>query len=154
MYRCPLQGAPARWRDFHSATIIGTKMFVFGGRADRFGPFHSNNEIYCNKIKVFDTETNCWLSSPSAQPLPEGRRSHSACKWERHAYKDTRTHGHTDRDTHRHSHTEGHAHARTRAHTDTHRQGHAQTLTHRRTIARTDTRTLTPTHIQTHTHTH
>lgn len=73
------QGTPARWRDFHSATIIGTKMFVFGGRADRFGPFHSNNEIYCNKIKVFDTETNCWLSTPSTQPLPEGRRSHSAC---------------------------------------------------------------------------
>ena len=74
------QGIPARWRDFHSATIIGTKMFVFGGRADRFGPFHSNNEIYCNKIRVFDTETNCWLSTPSTQPLPEGRRSHSACK--------------------------------------------------------------------------
>ncbi|MEQ2262112.1 hypothetical protein XENORESO_014042 [Xenotaenia resolanae] len=72
------RGTPARWRDFHSATIIGTKMFVFGGRADRFGPFHSNNEIYCNKIKVFDTETNCWLSTPSTQLLPEGRRSHSA----------------------------------------------------------------------------
>uniref|UniRef100_A0A1A8HJL8 Kelch domain containing 3 n=1 Tax=Nothobranchius korthausae TaxID=1143690 RepID=A0A1A8HJL8_9TELE len=72
------RGSPARWRDFHSATIIGTKMFVFGGRADRFGPFHSNNEIYCNKIKVFDTETNCWLNTPSTQLLPEGRRSHSA----------------------------------------------------------------------------
>lgn len=53
-------------------------MFVFGGRADRFGPFHSNNEIYCNKIKIFDTETNCWLNTPSTQLLPEGRRSHSA----------------------------------------------------------------------------
>uniref|UniRef100_A0A8C1YJ72 Kelch domain containing 3 n=1 Tax=Cyprinus carpio TaxID=7962 RepID=A0A8C1YJ72_CYPCA len=72
------RGTPARWRDFHSATIIGTKMFVFGGRADRFGPFHSNNEIYCNKIKIFDTETNCWLNTPSTQLLPEGRRSHSA----------------------------------------------------------------------------
>ncbi|KAL6488156.1 hypothetical protein MHYP_G00047820 [Metynnis hypsauchen] len=71
-------GTPARWRDFHSATIIGTKMFVFGGRADRFGPFHSNNEIYCNKIKVFDTETNSWLNTPSTPLLPEGRRSHSA----------------------------------------------------------------------------
>ncbi|KAG9338070.1 hypothetical protein JZ751_027146 [Albula glossodonta] len=71
-------GTPARWRDFHSATIIGTKMFVFGGRADRFGPFHSNNEIYCNKIQVFDTQTNCWLDCPSTQLLPEGRRSHSA----------------------------------------------------------------------------
>uniref|UniRef100_A0A7M4END2 rRNA biogenesis protein RRP36 n=1 Tax=Crocodylus porosus TaxID=8502 RepID=A0A7M4END2_CROPO len=72
------KGTPARWRDFHSATIIGTKMFVFGGRADRFGPFHSNNEIYCNRIKVFDTETNSWLDSPPTPVLPEGRRSHSA----------------------------------------------------------------------------
>ncbi|XDV49740.1 hypothetical protein PO909_018930 [Leuciscus waleckii] len=71
-------GTPARWRDFHSATIIGSKMFVFGGRADRFGPFHSNNEIYCNKIKIFDTETNSWMNTASAQLLPEGRRSHSA----------------------------------------------------------------------------
>ncbi|KAG7260316.1 hypothetical protein CRUP_036671 [Coryphaenoides rupestris] len=80
------RGTPACWRDFHSATIIGTKMFVFGGRADRFGPFHSNNEIYCNKIKVFDTETNCWLSSPSTLPLPEGRRSHSAFSYNGELY--------------------------------------------------------------------
>lgn len=55
-------------------------MYVFGGRADRFGPFHSNNEIYCNRIKVFDTETNSWLDSPHTPVLPEGRRSHSACE--------------------------------------------------------------------------
>lgn len=55
-------------------------MYVFGGRADRFGPFHSNNEIYCNCIKVFDTETNSWLDSPPTPVLPEGRRSHSACE--------------------------------------------------------------------------
>lgn len=55
-------------------------MYVFGGRADRFGPFHSNNEIYCNRIKVFDTETNSWLDSPPTPVLPEGRRSHSACE--------------------------------------------------------------------------
>uniref|UniRef100_A0A4W3HQQ3 Kelch domain containing 3 n=1 Tax=Callorhinchus milii TaxID=7868 RepID=A0A4W3HQQ3_CALMI len=72
------KGNPARWRDFHSATVIGSRMYVFGGRADRFGPFHSNNEIYCNRIKVFDTETNHWLDSPTTQLLPEGRRSHSA----------------------------------------------------------------------------
>ncbi|XP_045566372.1 kelch domain-containing protein 3 isoform X1 [Salmo salar] len=80
------RGTPARWRDFHSATIIGTKMFVFGGRADRFGPFHSNNEIYCNKIKVFDTETNSWLNTATAQLLPEGRRSHSAFSYNGELY--------------------------------------------------------------------
>ncbi|XP_055745607.1 kelch domain-containing protein 3-like [Salvelinus fontinalis] len=80
------RGTPARWRDFHSATIVGTKMFVFGGRADRFGPFHSNNEIYCNKIKVFDTETNSWLNTATTQLLPEGRRSHSAFSYNGELY--------------------------------------------------------------------
>ncbi|XP_042161655.1 kelch domain-containing protein 3 isoform X2 [Oncorhynchus tshawytscha] len=80
------RGTPARWRDFHSATIIGTKMFVFGGRADRFGPFHSSNEIYCNKIKVFDTETNSWLNTATAQLPPEGRRSHSAFSYNGELY--------------------------------------------------------------------
>ncbi|KAK4824827.1 hypothetical protein QYF61_020200 [Mycteria americana] len=80
------KGTPARWRDFHSATIIGTKMYVFGGRADRFGPFHSNNEIYCNRIRVFDTETNSWLDSPPTPVLPEGRRSHSAFSYNGELY--------------------------------------------------------------------
>ncbi|XP_059966110.1 kelch domain-containing protein 3 isoform X2 [Mesoplodon densirostris] len=72
------KGNPARWRDFHSATMLGRHMYVFGGRADRFGPFHSNNEIYCNRIRVFDTRTEAWLDCPPTPVLPEGRRSHSA----------------------------------------------------------------------------
>ncbi|XP_006776419.1 PREDICTED: kelch domain-containing protein 3 [Myotis davidii] len=72
------KGNPARWRDFHSATMLGSRMYVFGGRADRFGPFHSNNEIYCNRIRVFDTRTETWLDCPTTPVLPEGRRSHSA----------------------------------------------------------------------------
>ncbi|XP_060045855.1 kelch domain-containing protein 3 isoform X3 [Erinaceus europaeus] len=72
------KGNPARWRDFHSATMLGNQMYVFGGRADRFGPFHSNNEIYCNRIRVFDTRTEAWLDCPPTPVLPEGRRSHSA----------------------------------------------------------------------------
>ncbi|XP_025781085.1 kelch domain-containing protein 3 isoform X1 [Puma concolor] len=72
------KGNPARWRDFHSATMLGSHMYVFGGRADRFGPFHSNNEIYCNRIRVFDTRTEAWLDCPPTPVLPEGRRSHSA----------------------------------------------------------------------------
>jgi len=74
------KGNPARWRDFHSATMLGSHMYVFGGRADRFGPFHSNNEIYCNRIRVFDTRTEAWLDCPPTPVLPEGRRSHSACE--------------------------------------------------------------------------
>ncbi|XP_043860103.1 kelch domain-containing protein 3 isoform X3 [Dromiciops gliroides] len=72
------KGTPARWRDFHSATMLGNRMYVFGGRADRFGPFHSNNEIYCNRIRIFDTRAEAWLECPSTPLLPEGRRSHSA----------------------------------------------------------------------------
>uniref|UniRef100_UPI00358F92CE kelch domain-containing protein 3 n=1 Tax=Myxine glutinosa TaxID=7769 RepID=UPI00358F92CE len=72
------KGVPARWRDFHSATFIGPKMFVFGGRADLLGPAHSNHEIYCNRIKVFDTEFDTWLHPTINGFSPEGRRSHSA----------------------------------------------------------------------------
>uniref|UniRef100_F7GKU4 Kelch domain containing 3 n=1 Tax=Monodelphis domestica TaxID=13616 RepID=F7GKU4_MONDO len=72
------KGTPARWRDFHSATMLGSQMYVFGGRADRFGPFHSNNEIYCNRIRIFDTRAEAWLECPPTPLLPEGRRSHSA----------------------------------------------------------------------------
>lgn len=60
--------------------MLGSHMYVFGGRADRFGPFHSNNEIYCNRIRVFDTRTEAWLDCPPTPVLPEGRRSHSACE--------------------------------------------------------------------------
>lgn len=60
--------------------MLGNHMYVFGGRADRFGPFHSNNEIYCNRIRVFDTRTEAWLDCPHTPVLPEGRRSHSACE--------------------------------------------------------------------------
>ena len=30
------------------------------------------------QIRVFDTETNCWLKTPSAHHLPERRQGHSA----------------------------------------------------------------------------
>lgn len=80
------KGAPARWRDFHSATVIGQKMYVFGGRADRSGPFHSNNEIYCNRIRVFDLMTESWLEAAQSTAPPEGRRSHSAFSYQGDLY--------------------------------------------------------------------
>ena len=74
-----MQGKPARWRDFHTTTAIGTTMYVFGGRCDVGGDQFTNKEIYCNRIMSFDTLTNTWtrLTSPNA---PSGRRSHSACE--------------------------------------------------------------------------
>ena len=50
-----------------TATIIGTKMFVCAAQV------HPTN----NCVSVFDTETNCWLSTPSA-PLPERCDGHAA----------------------------------------------------------------------------
>lgn len=71
-------GTPPRWRDFHSASVIGDLMYVFGGRSDRGGHIHTNNEIYCNKIKVFNTRTSEWFSPPTSGEAPKGRRSHAA----------------------------------------------------------------------------
>jgi N-acetylneuraminic acid mutarotase len=71
-------GKPARWRDFHSATGIGDKMYIFGGRSDRAGPQHTNNEMYCSKIQVFDTVHNVWYEPQVTGTVPCGRRSHSA----------------------------------------------------------------------------
>ena len=51
-YLTYFQGTPARWRDFHSATGIGDNMYIFGGRSDRAGPFHTSHEMYCNAIQV------------------------------------------------------------------------------------------------------
>ncbi|XP_040190829.1 kelch domain-containing protein 3, partial [Rana temporaria] len=80
------KGAPACWRDFHSATVIGHKMYVFGGRADRSGPFHSNNEIYCNRIRVFDMMIESWVEAAPSTAPPEGRRSHSAVAYQGELY--------------------------------------------------------------------
>ena len=44
-------------------------MFVFGG----YG-----YQGYYDNIRVFDTETNCWLNTASAQHRPERRCAHSA----------------------------------------------------------------------------
>lgn len=64
------RGTPPAASHGHSATIIGTNMFVFGGCV--------NDSPHYNSIRVFDTETNCWLNKPSAKLLPEGRWGHSA----------------------------------------------------------------------------
>ena len=68
--------APASER--HFSTVIGTKMFVFGG-------YNNNYENY-NNIRVFDTETDCWLSMPSAQLFPEVRGDNPAFAYDGELY--------------------------------------------------------------------
>lgn len=74
-------GTKPQYRDFHSATIIDNKMYVFGGRSDRHSPYHSQEEIYTSEICYLDLKTNTWCMPRMTGTIPIGRRSHSACKY-------------------------------------------------------------------------
>ncbi|XP_039253486.2 kelch domain-containing protein 3-like [Styela clava] len=71
------QGQTGLWRDFHTLTAYGDKIYLFGGRGD-----DSDNSIsqpYDNDIKVLDLNTLEWSAAAHAnQKLPVGRRSHTA----------------------------------------------------------------------------
>ncbi|XP_026478902.1 kelch domain-containing protein 3-like [Ctenocephalides felis] len=71
-------GEPPSYRDFHTSTPIGRRMYIFGGRGDRNSPYHSSQELYCNEMKYLDTDNATWYESPVAGEVPIGRRSHSA----------------------------------------------------------------------------
>ncbi|XP_037575963.1 kelch domain-containing protein 3-like isoform X1 [Dermacentor silvarum] len=74
----PTRGQPPQWRDFHSSSAIGGRMYVWGGRGDSQGPYHSQSEVYCNRMAFLDTATSCWVHPRVDGVPPEGRRSHSA----------------------------------------------------------------------------
>uniref|UniRef100_T1J5X1 Kelch domain-containing protein 3 n=1 Tax=Strigamia maritima TaxID=126957 RepID=T1J5X1_STRMM len=80
------KGTPPRWRDFHSATAVGHYMYIFGGRGDRLGPYHSPDEIYCNQITFLDTVSRTWCQPTTTGLTPVGRRSHSAFVYRGHLY--------------------------------------------------------------------
>jgi len=76
-------GEPPVHRDFHTATALGHLMLIFGGRSDLTGgqwqpPVNMGPDYYSNKVSYFDTATSTWHSPAIHQPLPSGRRSHSA----------------------------------------------------------------------------
>lgn len=72
------KGTPPSHRDFHSATAVGNRMYIFGGRGDLNSPFNSEEEIYCPDLFYLDISTNEWVSLCTKGDWPEGRRSHSA----------------------------------------------------------------------------
>ncbi|XP_069675101.1 kelch domain-containing protein 3 isoform X2 [Periplaneta americana] len=80
------QGEPPSYRDFHSATALGDRMYIFGGRGDLNGPFHSQEEIYCSDIMYLDTKTCRWHRPVTAGDVPIGRRSHSAFVYNGHLF--------------------------------------------------------------------
>jgi N-acetylneuraminic acid mutarotase len=53
-------------------------MFIFGGRGDRHGPFHTRTEMYCNILVCLDIERQEWIRPQTHGDVPLGRRSHSA----------------------------------------------------------------------------
>ncbi|KAL6743834.1 hypothetical protein Aduo_016829 [Ancylostoma duodenale] len=71
-------GQPPLWRDFHTAVAIDSKMYIFGGRSDHTGQFHSTRDMYDERLKALDLRTGEW-SDPICNGVgPTGRRSHSA----------------------------------------------------------------------------
>lgn len=73
-------GCPPSKRDFHTASVIGNHMYIFGGRN---GEDSDDFEVYTNEIMYLDTNSMKW-SLPHCDALaPCGRRSHSAV-----VYKD------------------------------------------------------------------
>ncbi|XP_052866120.1 LOW QUALITY PROTEIN: kelch domain-containing protein 3 [Anopheles cruzii] len=79
-------GEPPSYRDFHSATVVNERMYVFGGRSDAVAPYHSQEEIYCPKIKYLDFKTECWQTPKTTGEIPLGRRSHSAFTYNNKIY--------------------------------------------------------------------
>ncbi|XP_070505488.1 kelch domain-containing protein 3-like [Chironomus tepperi] len=71
-------GTPPSYRDFHTATVINDRMYIYGGRGDVHSPYHSQEEIYCPKIVYLDLRTNQWIMPATIGKHPIGRRSHSA----------------------------------------------------------------------------
>lgn len=53
-------------------------MYVWGGRGDSQGPYHSQSEVYCNRMAFLDVASSCWVHPRTEGQAPEGRRSHSA----------------------------------------------------------------------------
>ncbi|UJR20321.1 hypothetical protein I4U23_023452 [Adineta vaga] len=66
-----------QWRDFHSATNIDGRMYIFGGRSDHTEP-HILDNLYDNNLYVFNCKAHTWSLVTATGKIPCGRRSHSA----------------------------------------------------------------------------
>uniref|UniRef100_A0A182PA77 K Homology domain-containing protein n=1 Tax=Anopheles epiroticus TaxID=199890 RepID=A0A182PA77_9DIPT len=79
-------GEPPSYRDFHSATVLNHRMYIFGGRSDAVAPYHSQEEIYCPNIKFLDLKADRWYTPKTTGEIPVGRRSHSAFSYNNKIY--------------------------------------------------------------------
>ena len=78
-------GLPPKWRDFHSASSIGNRLYIFGGRSDQEGQYHTRHEEYDNELVYFDISKSTWFHVVTDN-LPNGRRSHSSFVYESKLY--------------------------------------------------------------------
>uniref|UniRef100_A0A023F194 Kelch domain-containing protein 3 n=1 Tax=Triatoma infestans TaxID=30076 RepID=A0A023F194_TRIIF len=80
------QGSPPDYRDFHTGTTIGNRMYIFGGRSDFAGPHSSEADYYPNEIVYLDTSNMTWHKPETKGEFPIGRRSHSAFLYKNNLY--------------------------------------------------------------------
>lgn len=71
------EGEPPQHRDFHTACVLEGKMYIFGGRSDEMGQFHSSQDKYCDELMCLDLSNHHWTEIKTNGQAPCGRRSHS-----------------------------------------------------------------------------
>ncbi|GFU60575.1 kelch domain-containing protein 3 [Nephila pilipes] len=75
-------GFPPSKRDFHSVSVIGNCMYIFGGR----GEDDTDNDTYPSEIMYLDTNSMKWSTPFCDGHEPCGRRSHSAVVYKSEIY--------------------------------------------------------------------
>ncbi|XP_039283897.1 kelch domain-containing protein 3 [Nilaparvata lugens] len=77
------EGKPPSFRDFHTATVVNDRMYIFGGRGDHR---ITGAESYSQNMHFLDTISNCWHKPHTTGDIPVGRRSHSAFLYGDHIF--------------------------------------------------------------------
>ncbi|XP_060860016.1 kelch domain-containing protein 3-like [Metopolophium dirhodum] len=72
------EGRPPSYRDYHTATAIDNKMYIFGGRSDWAASRQIDTDTYCSDIYYLDTSRGKWIRPNVYGSKPIARRSHSA----------------------------------------------------------------------------
>lgn len=75
------KGKPPCHRDFQTSVAYDDRMYIFGGRGELNSSYSSSEEVYCPQVFYLDTITDTWVNVNAGGTWPEGRRSHSACKY-------------------------------------------------------------------------
>ncbi|KAG8193291.1 hypothetical protein JTE90_003778 [Oedothorax gibbosus] len=78
------KGTPPCPRDFHTASVIGRRMYIFGGRS--YIDESAADEIYYNEIMYIDVDSLTWVKPLIISEEPRGRRSHSAAVYNGEIY--------------------------------------------------------------------